>query len=223
MLSVRQTMRRRGHSTMGWRLTASTCTLKEALAVPFVLCSAPHQSQTPPHLPAVMSAYWEHLSELPTPYVFGFALTQTQVDAMAHHILSGEQIAAAGGTQRALVEEMRRVGARTTLVPFWRNKVQYYCYVAGVVPSFTGRNPNATIAKHIIQRFWETFGRGPNGEFNKVHSICMRWPDLFAFPDWLYPMMFEATEILRKKRAATTRNEADKVTSETPDSMTTNA
>ncbi|KAF9031639.1 hypothetical protein BDZ89DRAFT_1063777 [Hymenopellis radicata] len=154
-----------------------------------------------------MSAYWEHLSELPIPYVFGFALTQTQVDAMARQILSEEEIAASSTTQRAIVHKMERDGAPTTLVPFWRDKVQYYCYVVGVVPSFYGRNPNATIAKHIIQQFWQTFGRGPNGEFNKVHSICMRWPDIFAFPDWLYPRMFEATKILLEKRGAKERKE----------------
>ncbi|KAF9031637.1 hypothetical protein BDZ89DRAFT_1111716, partial [Hymenopellis radicata] len=69
------------------------------------------------------------------------------------------------------------------------------------MPSYNGQNPNATIAKHIIQHFWETFGRGPNGEFNEVHSICMRWPDLFAFPNWLYPRMFEAMKILNRRSA----------------------
>ncbi|KAF8870492.1 hypothetical protein CPB85DRAFT_1462112, partial [Mucidula mucida] len=144
-----------------------------------------------------MFPYWNHLSELPTPFIFGFALTQIQVDAMARHILSAEEIAAVGGsTYRAIGRKMEEVGATTALVPFWENKVKYYCYVAGVVPSFNGKNPKATIAKPLIKHFFDTYGRGPNGEFEKMRSICMPWPEMYAFPDWGFiPRCFQATRI----------------------------
>ncbi len=174
-----------------------------------------------------MFPYWNHLSELPTPFIFGFAMTQIQVDAMARHILSEEEIAAAGTTHRAIGHKMEEEEATTALVPFWENKVQYYCYVAGVVPSFNGKNPKATIATSLIQEFFDTYGRGPNGEFEKMRSICMPWPKIYActflcklhgrralmrvrvVPDWLYPMMFDATRILLKKRAPKAGAEAD--------------
>ncbi len=49
---------------------------------------------------------------------------------------------------------MEEEEATTALVPFWENKVQYYCYV---VPSFNGKNPKATIAKSLIQEFFDTY------------------------------------------------------------------
>ncbi|KAF8918714.1 hypothetical protein CPB85DRAFT_1452258 [Mucidula mucida] len=158
--------------------------------------------------------YWEHLAELPIPYVVGFALTQLQVDAMARHLLSEEEITASGNTYRAIVHKMQRDKARTTLVPFWRNKVEYFCYVAGVVPSFNGKNPNATIAKHIIQHFGtHTFVDRMGSSTRCTVSVCL---------GQLVCLMFEATKLILEKRAARARKEADKATSEAPGSMAPN-
>ncbi|KAF8918728.1 hypothetical protein CPB85DRAFT_1430421 [Mucidula mucida] len=86
---------------------------------------------------------------------------------------------------------MEREEVKTTLVPFLHKGERFCLLVAVVVPSFNGSDPKMTVHKRIFDGFRETYGRGPNHEFDNPYVVTFRWPICFAEPDWLYARMGE--------------------------------